>query len=228
MQVKKLLLNFLFGNYFDTDLDVYGSYDPATTPGYGLQSIDAVGGYSRMVGAGGVAFSSTNYWMNGNSFKSPYNENNTIYYNAINEWEGNFKYTANDNQAYPYVYDSNYATEPDFSSECNSTNCYNTPGYSIAYYVEEYKDRLIGMGAPDTITGRLLTYEEADALQNIYVGVDEYENPISITNSEIDYWLGSAINAWYIWENYFFGDFNYGSDEYGVRPVIEVYTKDIK
>ena len=54
-------------------------------------------------------------------------------------------------------------------------------GYTIAYYVEEYVNRLKDIGAPSNITGRLLTYDEAETLSSAIRG-------------DGSYWLGSAYS----------------------------------
>ena len=109
-------------------------------------------------------------------------------------------------------YDTDYITAPNygvaFSSNVGNEN------YSIAYYVEEYINRL-GIGA----SGRLLTYTEANAMTQV-----------QRTNGA-QYWLGSANNTrnvWYVipggdlYDNYF-----YNTNRNGVRPVIIVSTSDI-
>ena len=80
------------------------------------------------------------------------------------------------------------------------------------------------MGAPSTITGRLLTYEEANALQNV-----EDEGNSIIFNVQY-YWLGSANDSNYVWDvsEGNFNNYRYDNDYgYGVRPVIEISTSDI-
>ncbi|MBP3841305.1 MAG: hypothetical protein IK997_04170, partial [Bacilli bacterium] len=222
--------NLLVGNESDDWGNTFTPI-PTTAQGYGLQSVDAIGYGNHESFKGTVPFSSTNYWMNGNNLISSYNENDTIYLDNSDEgeWNWHFKYRNDDSDAYPYVYDNTLTTAPDFSSECDdSTNCYNTPGYSIAYYVEEYKTKLIEMGAPSTISGRLLTYEEADAAKTIE------DNSKSIIFDEYQsYWLGSASDVNHLRVVYSFGSsFDYGSYDsryyyFGVRPVIEISTSDI-
>ena len=186
--------------------DVY--YSPSTTAGYGLQSVDAIG-YANEEWHGTVYFSATNYWDDGSgNLLSPYNANGASY-------EGN---------PYPFVYNPTYDTEPDFENDG-----FSTEGYSIAYYVEEYVNRLKIMGAPSTITGRLLSYEEADGAQNIE------DNGTSIIFDGIqDYWLGSAgsSNGDSVWgvcsdSSGFYDNYRYYDDFLGVRPVIEISTSDI-
>ena len=166
-------------------------------------------GYDSEMYSGTVDFSATKYWDDGNyNLVSPYDANGASYY-------GN---------PYPYVYNNTYITEPDFSSECDySTNCYNTPGYSIAYYVEQYKTRLIEMGAPSTITGRLLSHDEAENVQEVgredIEGYDGHYTSIIFTGQ--DYWLGDSSG---VMDTYGFS----GDNRFGVRPVIEIPTSEIR
>ena len=165
---------------------------PTSTPGYGLQSVDA-SKYDDELGlySGSVAFSDSAYWdPDGNGLISPYNQNGASY-------SGN---------PYPRVYDSNASIYQYISGE------------------NGYVNKLKTMGAPSTITGRLLTYEEADALKN----VEEEGNSI-IFNVQY-YWLGSASYDNSVWD---VNDGSFGGNYYdtvgtgGVRPVIEINTSDI-
>ena len=205
--------NLLVGNESHDAGNSVTPMNPATTQGYGLQSVNAISyNWNTDEWKGMVAFSSTNYWDDGNGLISPYNANGASYSES----------------PYPKVYNDTYTTEPDFSSECDySTNCYYTSGYSIAYYVEQYKTRLIEMGAPSTITGRLLSYEEANSVQSI-----EDNGTSIIFDGSQSYWLGSAGSGISVWSVNTGGDFSglftYDADnDFGVRPVIEILTSDI-
>ena len=174
----------MVGYWSEYDGDV-----PTSTPGYGLQSVDAKG-YSNDNYYGTVAFSDSVYWDPDGGLISPYNQNGASY----------------DGNPYPKVYDSNSSIYQYISGE------------------NGYVNKLKTMGAPSTITGRLLTYEEADASQTIE------DDGNSIIFNDTAYWLGSAYNTdsvWHVLE----GDFNYGyyDNDYsdGVRPVIEISTSDI-
>ena len=203
--------NLLVG--YETD-DYGESFTPMTsanTSGYGLQSATATGSLSDtgiQSYKGMVAFSQTNYWDDGDgNLVSPYNANGASY-------NGN---------PYPNIYNKNIKTEPDFNNDGFATS-----GYSIAYYVEEYVDKLKTLGAPSTIEGRLLTYEEADAKKNI---LDSGTGTSIILTNNQKYWLGSADYEFYPF-SVDAGDFNnsifYDNTEcYGVRPVIEINTSDI-
>ena len=206
--------NLLVGVYNNESTNFQSVPIPQITPGYGLQSINAVGGYSSDIGYGTVAFSAENYWMNGDALLSSYNKNDTIYSDTSSY---TFRYREDETQAYPYVYNNTYITAPDFSSACDdSTNCFYTPGYSIAYYVEEYKTKLIEMGAPNTITGRLITTSEFEMA------------PSSIKNNGQEYWFSDATRL-----NGHLGGTPVDPPYYyewclGVRPVIEIPTSELQ
>jgi len=181
---------------------------PTSTAGYGLQSSEATG---RVDGVsnykGGVAFSQTGYWDDGNgTLLSPYNANGAGYGN-IDAETGEF--IPNPNGLQPYVYDSN--------SE-------------IYWYISGqngYVSKLVEMGAPSTIAGRLLTYEEAVAVQNV-----QYESQSIIFNGSL-YWLGSALTDYSVLiaeSNYSMFSYNGAADDRdcGVRPVIEIPTSEIR
>ena len=190
--------NLLVGYSNNESTNYEDTYISPSTPGYGLQNVDAIGYVEDYYST--VAFSSTKYWDDG-GLKSEYAKD---LYGNLASYSGN---------PYPYVYDNTYTTAPDFSSECDrSTNCWYTSGYSIAYYVEQYITTLKGMGAPSTITGRLLSYEEADDAQSIE------DNGTSIIFNDTGYWLGSASSSHAL-------SVGEGS---AVRPVIEISTSEIK
>ena len=181
-------------------------------PGYGKQSSEARGVVSGETRYGTVAFSATNYWDDNGSPSSSYPGS---YYPGPN---------------YPTIYDSvNYKTEPDFSTTCDSTHCFKTPGYSVAYYVDAYKTLLTNNGT--TIkNARLLTYDEAT---DSSIGCDG-SNYICPTNGFITnttFWLGSTRDHRYVWCVLSIGRFgNYGYDyvdSFGVRPVIVIEKDNI-
>ena len=202
--------NLKVGYIYDSSWNKTGQYTSADT-GYGLQSSEARGyvqGASSYNGT--VAFSATNYWYDGSALKPEYGS------------------------SYPAdVYDAvNHKTEPDFSTTCDSTHCFNTPGYSVAYYVDNYKTILTGYGA--TIKdARLLKYSEAT---DASIGCDRsnYSCPTTgdsafITNTT--FWLGSTYDDLGVWRVYSNGDFTFDSydrdDSFGVRPVIVISKANI-
>jgi len=160
---------------------------------------------------GNVAFSYTNYWYD-NGLKPEYGS----------AWKTND------------IYDGeNYKTAPDFSTTCDSTNCYKTPGYSVAYYVEEYKDILETAGA--TIKkARLLTYSEA---ADSSIGCDFLDNKSCTTEGpsafiiNTSFWLGSAETnnrGFVIMTHNYANNYDYSvSSRIGVRPVIVVEKSNL-
>ena len=83
------------------------------------------------------------------------------------------------------------------------------------------------MGAPSTITGRLLSYEEADSAKSI-----EDNGTSIIFDGRQSYWLGSAYSndvVWLVYSSISAFDYSYYDldGRYGVRPVIEISTSDI-
>ena len=191
-----------------------------------IQDSDVIGRYR---GYGTVAFSSEMYWMDGNNLLSPYNQNDTIYYNRM------FVYRSDNSQAYPIIYDSSYDTAPDFSSTCDgSTNCWKTPGYSIAYYVKQYVNKLAEDYGVTIKDARLLTLSEA--ISNIGCQeIDPMYYYCSSTSfiSTTSYWIGNVFDEGYVFPMEYGGHLSiagvryYDGDEYGVRPVIVVSKSDI-
>ena len=166
-----------------------------------LQDSDVKGYVSSGTKYGNVAFSQIDYWFDGSNLKSKYGS------------------------SYPAdVYDTDYVTEPDFSG-----NGFYTTGYSIAYYVEEYKDKLEDYGV--TINdARLLTYAEAT---DSSIGCDgsNYRCPTNGFITNTSFLLGSACvdyNLWNVDSYGYFGDGDYSLDlDFGVRPVIVISKSDI-
>ncbi len=164
--------------------------------GYGLQSADAKGYTGSYPAIAVVPFSGSStdygYWDPSNS--------------GINSKYGTYTNGANN------IYDTDYVTVPNYS-----VAFYNNAGnanYSIAYYVEEYVDRLGIEGE-----GRLLTYTEVNAMTTaqrangalFWLGSANYYNSVRIVNTSGDLY-SSRFNVAY---------------NYGVRPVIIVSTSDI-
>ena len=205
--------NLMVGNYFGE----------RQMPGTGLQSEAAISGYTwageHFVRYGCVGFSSTNYWND---------EDNGLKASYAKDKDGNN--ASYDGNPYPYVYDNTITGEPDFSNPDwdDETNWWRTAGYSIAYYVEGYKNVLIGMGAPSTISTRLLSYEEANNARN----VSSTDVSSIIFYNGMSYWLGSSDNGWdamVVKGDYDeFGSESYYNTDYGVRMVIEIPTSELQ
>lgn len=202
---KTLLLakySLLVGNR-EYDWDTVYTYS-SEDPGYGLQMSGLICGYSCSECDGVVSFSENLYWNSNDDIASPYNDNGDIHWDA-NGWS--LKRISTNETVYPYVYDSNSNVYQYISGE------------------NGYVNRLIEMGAPSTITGRLLSYEEAETYRNVK------DEGTSIIFGDHSYWLGSAVSPYNVWSVDDNGDYYsaFISDNLSnqIRPVIEVYTKDI-
>ena len=195
---------FNFIGYEDNDIKMLAKWNlnvgnnPKGTA-TNLQDSDVKGYVSSGTKYGNVAFSQIDYWFDGSNLKSKYGS------------------------SYPAdVYDTDYVTGPNFSG-----NGFYTTGYSIAYYVEEYKDKLEDYGV--TINdARLLTYAEATGSS---IGCDgsNYSCPTNGFITNTSFWLGSAydfLNVWFVIPdgNFRYSDYSY-DNSFGVRPVI-VISKD--
>ena len=193
--------------------------------GYGLQSESAKGYYSGCTERTGVvAFSPKSYWDNDdcvwvgpsyNSASCPGTEGLKSEYANESNSEGT---TGNYSPTRPYVYNSSMSSvAPSYGTYTTSEGTLRAAqdnGYTVAYYVEEYVNRLKRIGALNNITGRLLTREEAASLSSTIRG-------------DWSYLLGSAKNKDHVYRIYAgnFGDGHawLGSGT-GVRPVIVVST----
>ena len=216
--------NLLVGNVYDytyeEDEDDYeeiwalNKTLTSSDTGYGLQNSTARGcdGTNNCVGV--VPFSGTNYWDNSvcqytgrtwgctgtSGLKSEYAIGGASYGGSL----------------YPYVYNSamsNIAPSIDYTEGYGLAQ---NNGYTIAYYVEEYINKLAING-----TGRLLTYEEEQSLES--------SNSSIIFNGAY-YWLGSASYSHDLCANDGCGSNGRFPNDYiyGVRPVIVVNTSDIQ
>ena len=161
-------------------------------------------------------FSNSPYWMNTTtnpeSLKTEYSNGGKYRFDS-----NHYRFEdQNNNQVYPYVFDSN-STIYDY---INGTNGY------VSY--------LKTLGAPSTITGRVLKYEEA-LLSGC--SFDSYGNS-TCTGwiKETAFYLGSVVSIYAnsTWEisggqlirtGTILG--NGDSITAGVRPVIEIFTEDI-
>ena len=143
-----------------------------------------------------------------------------VYYSYTNIWMAKYP------TSFPAdAYDSTYKTAPDFSG-----NGYLTQGYTVAYYVEKYKEKLEELGI--TVSdARLLTYEEvtSNEIGCTYVNGTGYCPSSYVTRT--CFWLGSAFSdsqIWFVHSSGFINANSYNSDTYfGVRPVIVINKNDI-
>ncbi len=223
--------NLLVGNVYN---QVSGSWSKTKTltssdTGYGLQNENAKGYYgsSATDRTGVVAFSGKGYWDNKNCVWSGSGNATTCpgtaglkseYANASNA-EGK---TGSYSSTYPYVYNSTMSsTAPSYGTYSSGSNTWQAAqdnGYTIAYYVEGYVNTLKGLGAPNNITGRLLTYEEASSLSSTVKGNGSYWLGSAYNDSNVRYVGGGGVSSNGFWR---------ASDVGGVRPVIIVSTSDI-
>lgn len=193
--------------------------------GYGLQSSEAKGYIGEDVPANGVVdyVSGATYWLECTSgadyicvLKDEYSENNTIYYDE--DWD-EYKYYADGSRAYPTIYDpTNYGGAP------------GTSNFSIAYYVEQYKAKLISNYHASLKNVRLLTYSEAaDSSIGCEYDYTHHSCPTTgaaafITNTS--FWLGSSGGSDYVFlittPGYIGSTFPNIDITEGVRPVVVV------
>ena len=222
--------NLLVGSIYDINSGSLTFIRAITSSdtGYGLQSSTALGitnygGDERIIGS--VPFSGTNYW---DGTVCEYDPNNTV--SCTGNWGLLSEYATGgasyDGNPYPNVYRSSMSsTAPQIGIDQSQGFGYaQNNGYTIAYYIEQYKDRLIGMGAPNTITARLLLYEELDG-----IGCSNGTCPSNrdwVMNTT--YWLGSAnadcaVGAT-VANTFYASDIFYSDSGAGARPVIEIDT----
>ena len=165
--------------------------------GYGLQSSIAKGAY-----AGGndntavVAFSGKGYWDNKECVSNGSGGNScpgtaglkSEYANSANAAGKTGSYSKPRPNAYRssmstvapvYTYKTGIATYPFGYAQDN--------GYTIAYYVEPYIQKLKELGAPDTIIGRLLLYQEVKQL----VGTVTY----TVDQTKCENWFNTFVGS---------------------------------
>ena len=195
--------NLKVGEFEDVSTGVMTDVELYTseTPGYNLQSSDMRAAVANGLWKGVLRFSATEYWNSGNTLDSRYGDS----------WDTND------------IYDTSYKTAPDYNGAE-----YNTPGYSLAYFVNNYKNILTGSGYNVNIkAARLLTYSEAVAL-GCSASTDMCPTNSFVANTT--YWLGSAHDDNEVWfidtgANFLQSDiYDYSS---GVRPVIVISKSNI-
>lgn len=134
-----------------------------------------------------------------------------------------------------YWYDGS-SLKSEYGSAWNTNNIYDTDysdasgnNYSVAYYVENYKDILESYG-PMIKDARLLTYAEATD-SSIGCDVTNYRCPTTGFINNTTFWLGSASNynnVWLVSSDGGFGNSSFGAGMYfGVRPVVVISKSDI-
>ena len=217
--------NLLVGDVFETSDGSTWSFTKTLTSsdsGYGLQSETAKGYNSTDTTSriGTVAFSGKGYWDNADCVWSGSGSSSTCpgiaglkseYANSSHA-AGSTSYNSS---VFPYVYNSSMSsTAPSYGIYGNPWQAAQDNGYTIAYYVERYVNKLKELGAPNNIVGRLLTFEENRSLSSIVKG-------------DQSYWLGSA-NYQYLVRDVSDGrasNDSFWADGFnGVRPVIVIPT----
>ena len=148
----------------------------------------------------------------------PYQSYGTVAFSNNRYWFNVETYQVNSKYGTSFpaeVYDIDY-------SDASGTN------YSVAYYVENYKNILLGYGAPIKAI-RLLTNNEA--YDNIGCGQSGWYCPTDGFITNTTFWLGSAYSDSDLYVIYRNGDYDMGyyssSGSIGVRPVIVISKNDI-
>lgn len=152
-------------------------------------------------------------------------------YNPIGNSElyNNIEFAASNYWRKPYttdIYSSDANnTEPEFIYGDDEVNV-SANDYRISYFVNRYVDTLKGLGAPNTITGRLLKYSE---LASLGCTRDECTN-VPEWLFYVSYWLGTRDEDTeeniLEMSNGFLSEGTYNGIS-GLRPVIIVNTDDI-
>ena len=228
--------NLYVGDIYDVDTSSWKYTRNKTLSnsdsGYGLQKSTAIGAYYPDSGntaqfIGTVAFSGTNYWDDSVCQNTGKSWSCTGTSGLSSGYTGSYS-----GNPYPDVYRSNLNTTAPLYNYYYGYGLAQNNGYTISYYVEEYVNKLKQLGAPDTITGRLLLQEEA-----VNLGCDASASPWSCASStnnwvySTSYYLGSALVMNDVWGVTSYGHFGHGefvdSSDLGVRPVIVISTSDI-
>ena len=216
--------NLLVGDVYNKNGSNWEFTKTLTTSdvGYGLQSETAKGYYNGATDyTGVVAFSGKGYWDNANCVSNGSGSTTcpgtaglkSEYANSANAAGKTGTYST----PYPYVYNSSMSSvAPEYVIYSNPWRVATDNGYTIAYYVEGYVNRLKSLGAPNNITGRLLTYEEANSLSSTIKGNWSYWLGSANIRSSVRNVSGGSVSSDTFW-----------NDSYrGVRPVIVVSTSE--
>ena len=181
--------------YVGSSCDPEGTVTPLPTSGsgYNLQDATAKGWVNESVDfIGIVKFSGTNYWYD-SGLKPKYGAS----YSVSN------------------VYDTDYAQAPNSIANPTNTN------YSVAYYVQAYKNKLETLGVTIN-SARLMTYQESETFKNA-----GFNNEL-VSSS---YWLATASTSTQIWAIVSGTGLNKttytSNDSRGVRPVIIIPASSI-
>ena len=206
----------------NTNTVLLAKYD-LKSDGNGSYMQDTSGTNTDIVKVNFLDNNNTAYWDNGNctynnGWSCPGTAGLKSEYANASHAAGSTSYASS---IYPYVYNSTMSsTAPSYGTYTSGSNTWRAAqdnGYTVAYYVEEYVNTLKGLGAPNNIEGRLLTYEEANTLSGTVKG-------------NWSYWLGSVSNYYGVRHVYGGSIINssFWIDSYiGVRPVIVVSTSEV-
>ena len=190
--------------------------------GYGLQNVDARGYVTgSYVNIGSVPFSASNYWdideCHCGSSGLTCSSTNDSGFNNQHGLKPEYEVTGGYRTLKANVYNSSMSTAaPSFEGTCTPNN-----GYTIAYYVEAYVRKLKEMGAPTSITGRLLTNDEALVYLDGGLSGASYW-----TQTARGYYAMIVVFARYGRDLNLYPYF-YGRSNYGVRVVLEVPTSTL-
>ena len=214
--------NLLVGNIFRKEPPSESNYSfvrvlTSSDPGYGLQSASTIAvisdEYNQFTGT--VAFAGTSYWAEENALISPYNDGGASYCSQI------------DGENCANIYNSALSTVAPTYNYSGGIGSAQNNGYTIAYYVEAYKNALISIGAPQSISSRLLVLSEANAMKN------GGNATLAEHMFDTDYWIAAAPNSnsvWYADESgrvFYLFNFTTRCLNLGVRPVIVVPTNEM-
>ncbi len=125
------------------------------------------------------------------------------------------------------IYNSNYNETPIYNN-CSITN----NNYSIAYYVEEYIDKLKTYGAASTISGRLLIASDATKLGCVYSDLCYSCSSVpEWFDAQNKYWMGTSQDYHGSTGVYYMNNKSMvrsvQSTLIGLRPVLIVNTSDL-
>ncbi len=217
--------NLLVGEVFETSDGSTWTHTKTLSSndaGYGLQNENAKGSYSGGTDRTGVvAFSGQAYWdgdecisTNKGSINCPGTGGLKAAYANSSNPEGK---TGTYSLPCPNAYNSSLSNiAPSYTISGASYYAQNN-GYTIAYYVEEYVRTLKNLGAPNTITGGLLTYGDVNLLSTA----------IRFSTSYWYGYVGDYYSVYGISSGESSGIMPFAARERGVRPIIIIQTSDM-
>ena len=166
--------NLLVGDVYDyNDGPILNKTQGPNDSGYGLQNSTAKGWVEgdNVQYIGTVPFSGLAYWDNENcQYNSGWSCPGTYGLKSEYANASNAAGTTSYEETYPYVYrNSMSSTAPSIYHDNGTSYGYaQNNGYTIAYYVEQYVNKLKReKGLSSTASGRLMTYEEFMEVRNI-------------------------------------------------------------